>query len=395
VTDAGRPNRAIRACRAAGLPVVDEQGCTCLLSGKMVVLAGSNRLRVSWPYAGCPLIHDVQGRADDQNAGLAAALHVRPSVSAPCDDRTYTAHSEEWKAMTDTGDKQITLTMKGTPAERGVSLSDFESFIGNFLTALRDYDRAGRGQETKKSGHPDRRAEAVTAFRLVGFRTGSGIATLEPELVSADEDEDALFDEEPISLTNLKALTADLASERAVPQVVIESLEKACRAAGSDGSLSIGLPGSALEPLVVDAELLDRIANASTSSEPSEVTTVSGRLHLLDLEPDRLGIRTTGGVEWLCKYPESLEDRVKAMLDRIVWVKGSGTLTSHLRGTMAINRIESVDLEQSPLFTIEQIDERVLASRQGISAPQGLSSLAVIDWDDASDDLYLAALLEK
>jgi hypothetical protein len=297
--------------------------------------------------------------------------------------------------MTDTGDKQITLTIKGARAERGVSLSDFESFIDSFLAALRDYDRAGRGQQPKKSGHPDRRAEAVTAFRLVGFQTGSGIATLEPELVSADEDDEALFDEEPISLTTLKALTADLSSQRAVPPSVIESLRKACRAVGSDGSVSIALPGTASQPLLVDTELLERVANASTGPEQSRVTTVSGRLHLLDLEPNRLGIRTAGGVEWLCRYPESLEQRVKAMLDRVVWVEGSGTLTSPLRGTMTINRIESVNLEQSPLFTIEQIDEHVLASQQGISAPQGLSSLAMLDWDDASDEPYLAALLEK
>lgn len=299
--------------------------------------------------------------------------------------------------MADTGDRQIMLTMKGARVERGVSLSDFESFIDNFLAALRDYDRAGRGQQAKKTGHPDRRAEAVTAFRLVGFRIGSAVATLEPELVSLDEDEDVLFDEDPISLTNLQALTADLSTERAVPPAVIESLEKACRAAGSDGSLSIGLPGSILHPLVVNAELLDRVANASTESESesTEVTTVSGRLHLLDLEPDRLGIRTAGGVEWLCKYPEALEERVKAMLDLIVWVEGAGTLTSPLRGTMTVNRIESVDLEQSSLFTIEKINEQALAARQGISMPQGLSSLAVTDWDDASDDMYLAALLEK
>ncbi|WP_249010486.1 hypothetical protein [Conexibacter sp. DBS9H8] len=297
--------------------------------------------------------------------------------------------------MTDTGDNQITLTMKGARAERGVSLADFESFVDNFLAALRDYDRAGRGQQTKKSGHPDRRAEAVTAFRLVGFRTGSGIATLEPELISEDDDEEALFDEEPISLTTLKALTADLSAVRAVPPSVIESLGKACRAAGGDGSLSIALPGSASRPLLVDKELLDRVANATTEPEPSEVTTISGRLHLLDLEPDRLGIRTAAGVEWSCKYPEPLEERVKTMLDRIVWVTGSGTLTSPLRGTMTIERIEPVDLEQSSLFTTEQIDEQVLASRQGISAPQGLSSLGVTDWNDASDDLYLAALLEK
>lgn len=77
--------------------------------------------------------------------------------------------------MTEASDNQIMLTIKGARAERGVSLSDFESFIDNFLAALRDYDRAGRGEPTRKSGHPDRRAEAVTAFRLGGFQTGSGL----------------------------------------------------------------------------------------------------------------------------------------------------------------------------------------------------------------------------
>jgi hypothetical protein len=56
MTGPSRVNRAIRACRAAGLPVIDEQGCTCLLRGQLVVLAGSDWLRLSWPYAGgCPI----------------------------------------------------------------------------------------------------------------------------------------------------------------------------------------------------------------------------------------------------------------------------------------------------------------------------------------------------
>jgi hypothetical protein len=113
-------------------------------------------------------------------------------------------------------DKQITLTIKGARAQRGVSLSDFESFIDGFLAALSDYDRAGRGEATRKSGHPDRRAEAVTAFRLIGFQTGSGIATIEPELVAADDDQLPLADV-PLSFLTLTALAEDLHARRNVP----------------------------------------------------------------------------------------------------------------------------------------------------------------------------------
>jgi hypothetical protein len=60
-------------------------------------------------------------------------------------------------------EKQITLTINGARAQRGVSLADFESFIDSFLAALRGYDRAGRGEATRKSGHPDRRAPARSA----------------------------------------------------------------------------------------------------------------------------------------------------------------------------------------------------------------------------------------
>lgn len=296
--------------------------------------------------------------------------------------------------MTETNDSQITLTLKGARAERGVSLSDFESFIDNFLAALRDYDRAGRGEPTRKSGHPDQRAKAVTAFRLVGFRMGSGVATLEPELASAEDDQ-LPVDDVPLSLTTLRALSGDLASERSVPEPVLDALGKACRSVGADGSVTIEIGAAAAAPVVVDSGLLDRIALAGNAVADEEVRSVSGRLHLLDLEPDRLGIRTASGVEWSCKYPEVLEERVKAMLDRIVWVEGSGKLSSPLRGSMTIERIESVDVEQSPLFTTAPVDEDELLARQGISAPQGLAALSYAEWHDERDDAYLEALLSK
>ena len=296
--------------------------------------------------------------------------------------------------MTESSDKQITLTIKGARAERGVSLSDFESLIENFLAALRDYDRASRGEPTRKAGHPDRRAEAVTAFRLVGFQTGSGVATIEPEFVSPDDDQLPVADI-PLSLATLRGLAEDLAVERTVPEPVVEALEKACRSVGADGSVAIEFADASTAPVVVDSGLLNRIALAVDSVGDEEVQSVSGRLHLLALEPDRLGIRTASGVDWSCRYPEALEERVKSLLDRIVWVEGKGKLISPLRGTMTIERIEAVDTEQSALFTAAPIDEDELLSRQGITAPQGLDALSDSEWDDDADDAYLAALLGK
>jgi hypothetical protein len=296
--------------------------------------------------------------------------------------------------MTDTTDSQITLRITGARAERGVSLSDFESFIDNFLAALRDYDRASRGEPTRKSGHPDKRAEAVTAFRLVGFQTGSGVATLEPERFVADEEQLPVGDI-PLSLATLGALASDLASGRSVPVPVIDALGKACRSVGADGAVAIEAAGDKVPAVVIDDRLLERVALPSGADGDSEVRSVAGRLHLLDLEPDRLGIRTASGVEWSCRYPEGLKERVKSLLDRIVWVQGIGRLTSPLRGAMVIERIEPVETEQSALFTATPVDEAELRASQGITEPQGLDALSDPDWDDETDDAYLAALLGK
>ncbi|MFZ0972455.1 MAG: hypothetical protein WAN22_09525 [Solirubrobacteraceae bacterium] len=48
--------RAIQACRSAGLPVVHPDDCTCSLSGRLVVLARPEGLKVVWPYEQrCPI----------------------------------------------------------------------------------------------------------------------------------------------------------------------------------------------------------------------------------------------------------------------------------------------------------------------------------------------------
>lgn len=297
--------------------------------------------------------------------------------------------------MTTANGSEITITIRGARAERGVGLSDFESFIDNFLAALRDYDRAARGEQTRKPGHPERRAGAVTAFRLVRFQPGSGIATLEAEHVTAEDDQLPIADV-PLSLATLRDLTRDLANVNALPDPVVEALAKACRAVGHDGSFAIDMADEAAAGVVVSSELLDRIGGPSRGGSDDETRSVSGRLHLLDLEPDRLGIRSASGVEWTCRYPEELEEHIKSLLDRVVWASGSGTLKTPLRGSMTIERIEAVDeAHQSAIFTSEPVDDRVLLDRQGITAPQGLDALSDPEWDDESDEAYLVALLSK
>lgn len=296
--------------------------------------------------------------------------------------------------MMDAANTQITLTIRGSRAQRGVSLSDFESFVDSFLAALRDYDRADRGQPTRTSGHPNRRAEAVTAFTLVGFQTGSGVATIEPEFL-ADDDETLATSDAPLSLLTLQALADDLASERTLPPPVLEALGKACRAVGADGSLSIDLPGRDAGAVVIDRALLDRVAISDRVAPPEQVNTISGRLHLLDVDPDRLGIHTATGAEWSCRYPDTLENQVKGLVGRIVWATGQGQITTAGRGTMDIERIHAVDFEQSELFTTTPVEIDELLAHQHISSPQGLQTFADPAWDDETDEAYLATLLAK
>jgi hypothetical protein len=54
----------------------------------------------------------------------------------------------------------------------------------------------------------------------------------------------------------------------------------------------------------------------------------------------------------------------------------------YARAIRTIERIESVESEQS-------------ATRQGIVAPQGLDGVSDPEWDDTTDDAYLAALVSK
>jgi hypothetical protein len=294
-------------------------------------------------------------------------------------------------SSTAANDNKITLYLEGSRAVRGVKLSDFESFVEHFLGALRDFDRSRRGVPTKTEGHPDKRAEVVTAFRMVGFREGSGIATLEPDV--ADDLSNALFEGPPPQVENLDALL-DSMSEETLPPVVSEALLKACRSLGNEGRISVE---SAAEPdrrTTIDAAVLERSRAATTTAAESSFRTVSGRMHLLDLEPGKLAIRASDGVDWVCEYPEKLESAVLQLVGRIVWAQGEGLQLSAKRGLMQIQAVQTVaEGEQEAFFTLEPVPANLLMTQQGIAAAQGLAAVGDSDWDPEADADYLAALL--
>lgn len=69
MTSPPQHNRAIRACRDAGLPVIDERACTCHMRGMFVVIRAAEGLRLVLPCTRrCP-VHDVQGKGGGQTPG--------------------------------------------------------------------------------------------------------------------------------------------------------------------------------------------------------------------------------------------------------------------------------------------------------------------------------------
>ena len=97
--------------------------------------------------------------------------------------------------------------------------------------------------------------------------------------------------------------------------------------------------------MVIDRERIERLKRPRPEDR-SEVSAVSGRLYSVNLEPDRLAIRSPDGVEWACRYVADLESRVRSLFGEVVWATGQGRLTSPLRGTMRVDAIERAVHEQ-------------------------------------------------
>lgn len=305
---------------------------------------------------------------------------------------------DEGDKMSAGSTERFVLRLEGSRARDGILLQGLKDFAEDFLRALRWHDRASRGETIAKSGHPARRDELLTAFRIVGYEIGSAILTIEPAIDNlGDESLDVAAATLPAS--NMASLLACAQGREPLDPDVARALDDARRHLGNDGRFHVGpVDGADRAPFVTfDAKTIPAMATPQQPVNTGPVT-VSGRLHAIDIEPDRVQIRAADGADWRCTYPEEEEARVKALLGGIVVARGIGRRTDGRRGEIAIETIKAIPYaEETPLFTRERVPIERLMVDQHIEGPQGLASLVDPGWDDddPASQAFLAAVLDQ
>lgn len=297
-----------------------------------------------------------------------------------------------------TPNHRIVLTLCGEKAKRGVPLEGLETFIDEFRRALREFERtlSAREHEVGRMGQPGSRSKVATGFRLVHFKTGSGIAELEP--LELDGGGEQLTPTEPASSQNLRLLLEAVRDRRPMSPRIVDALDGARKAFGQDGSFGVEFASQKGTTFYVDKQQIERLeAAASFDVDPKEMT-VSGKLHLIEVEqPGKVEIRAADGLNWTATYDESLKPTVLRLVDSVVRANGVGARTAHNRGHMELSGLEPLPkFEQTAFFSREQIPTAELERQQGISRPQGLAALQDPYWvdDEASRD-YLAMVLDE
>lgn len=294
-------------------------------------------------------------------------------------------------------DERITLRLTGSEAQHGLPWENLAGFVDEIRRALREHDRQRQGARAGRGGHPSGREELVTSFRLVRFLPGSAIMELEPIAADvADESQETLGEVETLSVENLRAFIDTLESDSIVDPVISQAVEGARRQLGDDGKIeiSVGPPKHPSRHTIIDADTVAALA-ARGRRATSHRMTVSGRLHMVDVEPGKLAIRAGDGTDWVCSYPSEMEDDVAALVRQRVWARGVGTRQSASRGKLELDEIRPIERPvQSPLFVFERLPLADLIADQGITGPQGLQRLLPDDVDDEELDAFVDALLE-
>ncbi len=293
---------------------------------------------------------------------------------------------------------RVVLDLHGARAKDGVEIDAFESFIEHFRAALREYFRASHGGIPRSGGRPAARDAAATAFRLVEFRTGSGIATLEPALTGDVSTPDMPLDPgDALAITTLESLLNAICSDERLPGPVVESLSSARRAIGDDGSFGIKVCGRRPTPrVVIDQERMRRLQRPEIEAEDT-THVITGRLHMIEVDQPsrRVAIRGQDGIDWTCLYADEMHPVVTTLIERLVRVAGVGRRNTPATGRLAISQLEAIpEHAQDVLFTAETVALEQLLAEQQIDRPQGLEAVVDAGWEDNEESrLFLEATL--
>lgn len=293
----------------------------------------------------------------------------------------------------------VVLDLHGSRAQEGVDIDALESFLGHFRGALREYARAGQGAISRKGGRPYARESAAAAFRLTELHAGSAIATLVPSVPGDSDGADLLLDDrsEALAVATLRGLLDAVDADERLPDSVVEALSSARRAIGDDGSFGVKITDARQIPrLLIDEERMERLQRPAPG--PTDVAvSLTGRLHMIEADPPnrRVGVRAQDGVDWTCTYPDHLHTLVTTLIERLVWVTGSGRRLTAATGRLCIDGLDPIaEYPQDALFTVETIPVDQLRAEQQITQPQGLGALVDEHWtDDEESRRFLEATL--
>lgn len=290
------------------------------------------------------------------------------------------------------------VDLHGERAPEGVDLDALEGFLDAFRRALREYARHQKAGIPLKAGKPGQSIRAAAAFRLVAFKIGSGILTLEPSGSAASDEAQLIEADESAAMQTLNGLVEAIEGD-GIPGPVLDALESARRTMGSDGHFGIRSTSATrvLRTEITAATVKALRGAAEELDDLQREISIVGFLHLIEVEDDgrRVNVRATDGTDWACSYDVVLEEQITEMLRSIVRVEGTGRRTSATAGRMAIEKIEALpSAEQTELFTHEPRRLAVLLREQGIAGPQGLGKLSDPAWgdDEEADRRFLEAM---
>lgn len=297
---------------------------------------------------------------------------------------------------TQRGHDRIFFRLTGVEAQHGLALGNLAAFVENIRAALRDFDRQRRAERTKRGGHPTTREDLVAGLRLVTFKPGSAVMELEPISRAAEQDE--LADAEKLAVENLRAFIDTIEDESEIlDPAITDAVEAARRQLGHDGAIEI-IIGPRRRPVrrtVIDQGRVAALEQRVRRRHVRQMR-ISGRLHMIDVEPEKVAIRAADGVDWICSYPSELEETVSSLVRQRVWARGLGVQLTANRGRMSLAEVHPIERhEQTPLFTFERVPLDELIARQGVTGPQGLPSLLGEEpVDDDELDAFLDSVLE-